>query len=264
MTTFPQHVRRFTFFAALLASLASPVIADVPLYKDLKSYQDGKLGQKPTQSFHSSPIKAPIYQVNTLDVDSIDQSPYLFLTGRYGEKFGPSIVSAKDMSLVWADQTYDFAQAAQPYIFKGQLVLGVWAGQAIQVYNQYYEKLYSVAPQGDCKGVLPDSHESFITADDTVVLIVCPPKEVDLTVIGGQGRGNVADCHVQEIDPVTNELLFDFATLDYFTLEDTHWPLVGKGVFDLGTQAFDFCHMNSVEKVFCPYNHHYSTHLRIY
>lgn len=248
MAHFLWDVRRLSIYI-LLASLLSSVVADAPFSKNLKSYQDGKLGKKPTQSFHSSPVKAPIYQVNKLKVDGLDPSPYLFLTGSYGGKFGPSIVSAKDLSLIWADQSYDFAQAAQNYMFKGEPVVGVWAGQAIQIYNQYYEKLYSVEPQGALKGVVPDSHESYITADNTVVMIVCPIKEVDLSVIGGPKRANVSDCHAQEVDPVTNEVLFDFATLDFFTVEDTHWPIMGKGVFDLGTTAFDFCHMNSIEKV---------------
>lgn len=244
-----RRLRPLAIVAALLVSLTTHVVADMPLHKDLKSYQDGKLGKKPVQWFYSSPLISPLYQANKMDHDMMDPSPYLFLTGRYGELFGPSIASAKDMSLIWADQNYNFAQAAQPYMFRGERVLAVFAGKAIQIYNQHYEKIYSVVPQGKLEGVDPDSHECLLTNDDTVVMIVCPGKEVDLTPLGGPEKGPVANCHVQEVDPVTNEVKFEWATLEYFNITDTIWPIQGKDVFDLGRGPFDFCHMNSVEKV---------------
>lgn len=78
--------------------------ADAPYHLDLDSYQDGAMGKKPFQNFHSSPIRAPIYQINYFNPERIDpSSPYLFLAGSY-LRWGPSIVSSKDLSLVWADQ----------------------------------------------------------------------------------------------------------------------------------------------------------------
>lgn len=252
MTSLLRRLRPIAVVAVLLASLATNVVADMPLHKDLKSYQDGKLGKKPVQWFYSSPLISPLYQANKLDHDMMDPSPYMFLTGRYGELFGPSIVNSKDMSLVWADQSYNFAQAAQVYQFQGQPVLGVFAGKAVQIYDQHYEKIYTVVPQGKLKGVDPDSHECLLTNDDTVVMIVCPGKEMDLTPLGGPEKGPVANCHVQEVDPVTNKVMFEWGTLEYFNITDTIWPIEGKDVFDLGRGPFDFCHMNSVEKVSEP------------
>ncbi|KAI1302909.1 hypothetical protein F5Y03DRAFT_396128 [Xylaria venustula] len=125
--------------------------ADSPYHTNLTSYQEGDLGKKPTQTFFSSPVKAPIYQVNKLDTDRIDDTRFIFLTGGYGG-YGPSIVSSKDLSLVYADHGYNFAQAARPGMLYGKPVLVVYAGDAVRIFNQHYELLYAVQPQGDLKG----------------------------------------------------------------------------------------------------------------
>ena len=64
-----------------------------------------------------------------------------------------------------------------------------------------------------------------------------------MTGVGGPATGKkVGNCHVQEVDPETKEVLFQFATLDYFTVEDSVWDYHGE-------DNWDFCHMNSVQKV---------------
>ncbi|RWA04967.1 hypothetical protein EKO27_g10131 [Xylaria grammica] len=129
-----------TGIPAVLFSLVTYVHADVPHHTNLTSYQAGDLGQVPTQTFFSSPVKAPIYQVNKLDTDNIDDTRFLFLTGGY-DGYGPSIVSSKDLSLVYADQGYNFAQAAHTATLYGEQVLVVYAGDAVRIYNKHYELL---------------------------------------------------------------------------------------------------------------------------
>ena len=233
-------------FAALCALLAPhAVLADQPWSKDLKSYQEGNRGQKPVQHFFSSNVVAPVYQVNTFDVSKVDTSePYMFMCGNYGG-WGPSIVSSKDLSLVFSHQVYGgLAQTARSWEnFKGQRVMSVYVDGAVRIFNQDYEQIYAVVPQGSLKGVYPDSHEAMLTDDDTALLIACPATPVDLTSVGGPASGKqVSNCHVQEIDPDTNEVLFQFATLDYFSVDDTYWKYNNE-------DNWDFCHMNAVQKV---------------
>ncbi|CAM1504161.1 Fc.00g017520.m01.CDS01 [Cosmosporella sp. VM-42] len=230
----------------------SGVSADVPLHTNLSSYQESDVGKKPAQRFHSAPhLGAPIYQVNTFDHEKVDKAPYIFLTGNYsGAGVGPSIISSKDLSLVWADEQYGVSQAAQAYIFKGERVLAVYAGDHIKVYNQHYEQLYQIHSQGDPSRVSPDDHECYLTAENTVILQfgrdVMP---FDMTPIGGPEEGDgVRDRIFQEIDPVTNQVLFEFSTLQHFGLNDSIWPYKGEGVFDMGPFPHDFCHMNSIQK----------------
>lgn len=230
---------------AALAALLPHVAADKPYLTDHAAFQGGHWGEAPKQSFHSSDLKAGWYQVNHFDADKIDQqSPYMFMAGRYGD-WGPSIVSSKDLSLIWADQSYGgLAQTARVWDdFRGERVLSVYSGGAVRIYNQRYELIYSVTPKGSLDGVTPDSHEAMLTKEGTVLMVVCPHQEVDLTNVGGPASGKaVGNCHVQEVDPVTNEVLFQFATLDYFKPEDAEWDYHDE-------DTWDFCHMNAVEKV---------------
>ena len=60
---------------------------------DLEAYQRGRFGVIPMQTFFSSPLKAPIWQINKLDLDKIDDTRFIFTTGWYGGA-GPSIISS--------------------------------------------------------------------------------------------------------------------------------------------------------------------------
>ncbi|KAI5919397.1 hypothetical protein F4810DRAFT_724604 [Camillea tinctor] len=230
----------------LYSLLIIEVAADIPHHTYLPSYQAGEFGSVPAQGFFSSPIKAPRFHVSKLDLDKIDPTPYIFITGGY-DGFGPSIISSKDLSLIWADQRFPDAQAHRTYTFLGQPVCAVFAGGAVHIYNQQYQPIYEVRPQGNLAGITPDSHEAMLTHDNTVVLIVSPAEDADLTSLGEPGAGPIINNHIQEIDPVTNEVKFQFNTRDFFNVEDSFWPVHGEGVFELPGPT-DMWHMNSVEK----------------
>ncbi|KAI8624163.1 ASST-domain-containing protein [Xylariaceae sp. FL1651] len=234
------------FFSSNLLTIIPPVAADVPYYTHLESYQDGKLGQAPNQTFFSSPLKAPVYQVNKLDTEKIDDTRFIFITGGY-HGYGPSIISSKDLSLIWADQRFPVAQAHRTYTLYGQPVIGVYAGDAVLIYNQRYDLIYQVTPKGDYSHLIPDSHEALITHDSTVVMIITTAEEANLTSIGAPGMQKVTSNIVQEVDPGSNEVKFQFNMRDYFRVEDSYWPWDGKGPyhFDWG---HDLWHLNSVEK----------------
>lgn len=231
--------------ATLASLLPAPVVADAPYHVDLQSYQDGALGDIPEQSFHSSPIKAPVYQVNHWDHDKIDtENRFMFMAGRYG-KWGPSIVSSKDLSLVWADQNYNgLAQTARTWDnFKGKRVMTSYSDGRVRVYDESYKQLYVFDGKGDLDGVTPDSHEAMLTADDNILLFLCPGRKADLSRVGGPAEGKkIADCTIQEINPDTKEVLFEWATSSYFKPEDSVWKYHDE-------DTWDFCHMNAVEKV---------------
>lgn len=244
----------------LLLCLVSPllVVADVPWHTNLTSYQAGELGIQPMQTFHSAPhIRAPIYQVNTFNYEKSDHLPYIFLTGNYsGRGQGPSIVSSKDLSLIWAEEEYAMTQHAQSLTFKGQPVIAAFSGDMVRMWNQHYEQYYNIPAQVDPALLRADNHECFITDEDTFVLIYCKYEDADLEPIGGLKDDCARNCYVQEIDPATRKVLFEFNTLDFFGITDTIWPFNGTGLYDMNLECFDFCHMNSIEKV------NYDSHLR--
>lgn len=223
--------------------LARTARADVPYYTDRESYQGAVFGQVPVQTFHSSDLQAPIYQINYWDAERIDMSaPYLFMSGNYGG-WGPSIVSSKDLSLVWGDEGGKIVtQATTTGRLNGEQVLITCRDWHIQIFDQAYNRIHTIEPRGDLSGLRLDCHESSFTHDGTVVMIVCPAKRADLRGLGGIEDGRVLDCTVQEQDPITDEVLFEFSTLSYFGPEDSFADLTDA-------EYWDFAHMNSVEKV---------------
>lgn len=229
---------------AALAALVLPAQADQPYYTNLQAYQDGSMGDVPLQSFHSSPIKAPVYQVNYWDPSKIDvENPYMFMAGRYGA-WGPSIVSSRDLSLVWADQSYaNLAQTARTWDFRGQRVLSTYSDGRVRIYDQNYKQLYVYDGRGDLNGVMPDSHEAMLTYDGHILMFLCPPRHADLSKVGGpRGGKQIADCTIQEVEPDTGKVVFQWETSSYFKPEDSVWKYHGEDVWD-------YCHMNAVEKV---------------
>ncbi|KAI1147322.1 ASST-domain-containing protein [Nemania diffusa] len=235
-----------TFSLFPLLAVLPAVFADVPPNRDLTSYQAGHLGDIPSQTFVSSPLKAPLYQINKLDVAKVDASRFIFITGGY-DGYGPSIVSSTDLSLIWADQDYVIAQATRPGILHGEPVLTVFANDAVRIFNQSYDLLYAITPQGSLKGERPDSHEALLTEDGTVVMVISRREEADLTTMGRDGVDWVTNNHIQEVDPTNNAVLFQFDLRSYFHVEDSFWPWQGEGPYAF-SWAHDLWHVNSVEK----------------
>ena len=236
----------------LYVCFAVKVIADVPWHTNLTAYQAGELGEQPRQHFHSAPhISAPIYQVNAFNYEKADPAPYIFLTSNSsGHGDGPSIISARDLSLIWAEEWYSTSHSAQPFVFKSQWVLAAYANAQVILWNPYYEQIYHVPAQIAPGELEEDNHECFPTDDETVIIIACRKVEADLESVGGAKEGDcIRNCYFQEIDPVNRRVLFEFDTLSIFGLEDSIWPYKGEGVFFMVTACHDFCHMNSVQKV---------------
>lgn len=239
----PWSVTRVSALAALLS--ASLVGADKPYSTDLEAYQTGALGWFPNQTFYSSDIVTPILQINRFDADKIDPdyAPYIFTAGGWNGKWGSLIYSSKDLSLVYQDYSYDaLAQATRVWQLDGKRVYAAIEGDAMRIFNESYDQLYSMVPQGNLKGVSPDTHEAVITDDDTVLLIACPEESIDLTDHGGPKDAKILNCKFQEIDPKNNKVLFEFTSLDYFSPYDSYFN------YSEGS-TWDYSHQNSVQKV---------------
>lgn len=242
--------------------LFAAVVADVPFHTDLQAYQAGALGEQPRQSFYSAPhIHAPIFQVNKFNAEKVDTNGYLFMSGNYNGETGgyqPSMFSARDLSLVWSgDEAPGLVRAVQTYMFKGQPVIGYYAGAEMKIVNQEYRQLYRTKAQlgPDPKKARYDAHEGYLTHDDHVIMIQTRLTPTDMRPIGGPKKGvSLRDCYFQEIDPVTDKVVYEFRGLDHFNLTDTIWPYTRKaGIYQSSAGAFDYCHMNSVEKVMAQF-----------
>ncbi|KAI6783968.1 uncharacterized protein J7T54_001844 [Emericellopsis cladophorae] len=241
--------------AALAARLAS---ADVQLLTSVEQFNslDEEHHGFPQQTFRSSSIIAPVFQVNAWDQSLTEDSPpYIFIGSVYGhEGAGPMILDGKDLSLVYADQQYRNAYHSQAQTINGTQYLTFWEGSHSRghangychVVDEQYNLKYNVTAVG-LDGALADMHEMQITHDDTVIFTTYLNIPWNCTQWGGSEDGLLMDSGFQEVDPATNELLFDWSASHWFDVNDTHARYSpGFGVTD--TSGLDFFHINSVQK----------------
>ncbi|KAH7273108.1 ASST-domain-containing protein [Fusarium solani] len=242
---------------ASVLALAGPSLADLVLYNQANEFTT--LAEASNgfahQTFRSSDIVAPILNINSLNRHGLDDAPYIFLGTVYGQmRAGPMILDARDFSLVYADQHYDNSYCSNVQMFNGSRHLVFWEGVHNRghangyglVYDENYNLVFNVTAQG-LGGALADMHEVQLTSNGTIIFSAYWTIPYDCTIMGGQADAMLMDSGFQEVDPVTNKILFQWAASQYFSLEDTHARYTeGFGVKE--GSGFDFFHINSVEK----------------
>lgn len=93
---------------------------------------------------------------------------------------------------------------------------------------------------------LADFHEFKMVGNDSAVVTVYEPQQVDLLSIGGPVDGWVYELMFQEIDLTLGQAKFEWKALDHVRLEDTLWPIKTRG--NSSQNAFDYFHINLVDK----------------
>ena len=102
-----------------------------------------------------------------------------------------------------------------------------------------------------------DMHEFHLTPEGTALVAIYDPVPADLGAVNGPPDGWILDGVIQEIDIETGDLCFEWRASDHFSVEDTFHGLAGckmsnaaafSGCGNAPESAFDFFHLNSVEK----------------
>lgn len=96
-----------------------------------------------------------------------------------------------------------------------------------------------------------DLREFHITRDETAVITAYQIKPADLRSIGGPQDGRIYDSIVQEIDIETGKLIFQWRASEHVDITQVTPTLdtkAGKYVDHQGRQAWDFFHINSIDK----------------
>jgi hypothetical protein len=213
-------------------------------------------GGFPHQTFRSTDIVAPVFQINSIDRDRLDDQRYLFIGSVYGHmKAGPMIIDTRDFSLVYADQKYENAYTSEAQIIDGERYLTFWEGYHTRghangyclIFDEQYNLKYNVTAQG-LNGALADMHEMTVTNDKTVIFSTYFNIPWNCSSIGGEEDGLLMDSGFQEVDLETNEVLFEWAASKHFSPEDSNARYT-EG-FGVGPDSgYDFAHINSVTKV---------------
>ncbi|CAM1509280.1 Fc.00g030190.m01.CDS01 [Cosmosporella sp. VM-42] len=229
--------------------LAGLTAADQPFYDDLDGYNREVLGMYPNQTFHSTDIIAPLFQVNTFEPGLVDSSGYIFLNGYYGGKGGPAIISSKDLSLVYANFTHDQTFDARAQVKGNEKYLTFFEGPrggVCRVVDDAYNLKWTVTARG-LGNTKADLHEFQLTDEGTGIMAIFQDIKFDLSPIGGRKDAMLGDGVFQEVDLETNNVLYVWRASSHFNLTDTYVPYNPDHHF-MGGEGFDWFHINNIYK----------------
>ena len=156
------------------------------------------------------------------------------------------------------------------YEYHGAPVLAWWNGTlfpepvgrgngVIYIYNNEYEQINKVTLAGNFLELEPgviypsniDVHEVQITPNGSIIVTANNVTQADLTSVGGPANGWVVAGMVYEIDIASNEVLFQWSSLDH--LEQLPFT---ASLYPLGTEgytganqslAWGYFHINAVD-----------------
>jgi hypothetical protein len=202
------------------------------------------------QSFQSQPgLHPPVVTVNQA-ASSASAPGYLFATPFLGPgQYGPMIFDNSG-SLVWfrgvpaGEDAADFRTQS----YRGANDLTWWQGKTYTygygvgvdiVANANY-KTVAVIKAGN--GLQADEHEFLLTPQGSAFVLAYSPVTTDLTSVGGTATGIALDGVIQEIDPHTGLVMWEWHSLGHVEVSESYSKLPG-----LATNPFDYFHINSLD-----------------
>lgn len=209
-----------------------------------------------TQTFKSSDIIAPVFHVNTWDKDLTDDVPYIFIGANYNDDgAGPMILDASDLSLVYADQSWSNSYHSEMQTIHGKPHFTFFAnthegdhpGMRCVIVDQHYQIKYEVRAVSPHR---PDMHELHVTDEGTAIFTTNSKIPFDCTRWGGSKDGHVVNYGFQEVNLLTNEVLFDWKANEHDDPDDSYamWEPESFGLNENSEGTFDLYHYNSVRK----------------
>ncbi|RAL16186.1 uncharacterized protein BO97DRAFT_362667 [Aspergillus homomorphus CBS 101889] len=220
---------------------------------DYREYNDGALGHRPHQEFHSSSEYAPILQVNIWDPDAIsDVGSHIFLRHDGNDSSplsSPLILDSHDLSAVYMNRSFKNVFGTRVQENLGKKYLTFWGGEKGDgigdgyglAYDETYRLAYKISAQNI--QVHSDLHEFAFTGNGTALVTGVDKiraRRSDLQE-GWETpeRFEVLNAVFQETDLETNDVIFDWRALDHINPMDSFEPR-GSG--------WDAYHLNSIQK----------------
>ncbi|GAA6006543.1 arylsulfotransferase family protein [Rhodotorula paludigena] len=212
----------------------------------------------PVQTFHSSNVTPPEWNVLTLDAERVSEGSVLLSYRGTATSQAAPLIMDNNGSLVWSGAEAGYGDSMDLIVqqYKGEDVLtdfysggygyGYW-----NILSTNYSLIRTVSSLNQTEDE-SDFHEFVITENNTALVESWRTTQADLTGAGGDGIGWTWDCVFQEIDisgasRESDELLFEWRALDHMDAGESYFQVENNG--NSSDNAFDFCHINSVEKV---------------
>ncbi|GMG43718.1 unnamed protein product [Aspergillus oryzae var. brunneus] len=212
-------------------------------------YDIGLLGAHPVTKYESFDLASP--EPNILKWDPRCEDKYVFLSprGHFYPHPGPLIFDNKG-DLVWMEDRFGMVMDFRVQRYRGEDYLTFWVGEDDGTrglgLDSTYTLTHTITPLNNQKG---DVHEFQLTPAGTALITIYEIIPYDLTPVNGPPSGWIYDCLFQEIDVETNTLLFQWRASDHYNITETYFPLNGKGGANSSEEAYDYFHMNSVDKL---------------
>ncbi|KAH8647159.1 ASST-domain-containing protein [Xylariales sp. PMI_506] len=245
---------------SVFSALIGVGLCDAPLIYDMVGYNTGAYGWTPNQTYYTSNITSPLWQVNSWDQTQTDKTPYLMLalpqqwngTANQGSgPYGPALFSSEDLSLVYSDPVWKLSKGQSVQLYKGIPYLVFFGG--ILVDNQHGNgSCYLVNSQYQIAHVISgvnapqnaDLHECLLTANGTALITSYYNKPYDLRPLDGPENGTLTDSMFQEIDIATGKLIFEWKAIEHYPLDYSLAVYAEQG----NNSGLDWFHINSVQK----------------
>ena len=126
----------------------------------------------------------------------------------------------------------------EPVLTWWQGVHGGWGDGMYVIFDRSYREIARLRAGN---GLAGDHHEFLLTDRDTALISIYRPVRMDLSSVGGPQRATVMEGVVQELEVETNEVLFEWRSLDHVGFEESSsMPKPDQ------RDAYDYFHINSI------------------
>ncbi|KND86929.1 hypothetical protein TOPH_08417 [Tolypocladium ophioglossoides CBS 100239] len=219
-----------------------------PYFEASTWYDWGLHGACPRQSYQSFGGRSPKLNLARRDSRCHDGLVFLEPRGVYVDMPGPVIVD-NEGNLVWLPTLWGEAMDVKVQRFNGSNYItfrhrtdsGTFGEAGYIMLDESYEVFRQITPVGGVKG---DLHGFQITQDGTALITIYQETQTP-TSSDGLPTSWIYDSIFQEIDLHSGELLFEWHTSDYFPVDESR---ADDGQGDGASKAFDFFHINSIDK----------------
>lgn len=198
--------------------------------------------------FRSSRIKAPKVRITQPPAEGTSRGEIFLSPVSLKDNpnpDGPMIVDERGR-LVWFQQSkgatvFDFKPQTyedKPVLtwWEGRFALGWGYGEYI-VADQSYRELMRISAGNGFRG---DFHDMILTPRNTALVMIYDRVRQDLRPVGGPRDGVAIDNVIQEIEPETGRVLFEWHSIG-------NVPLKQSRIKVKGNRTYDYFHTNSIE-----------------
>ncbi|HLS26789.1 MAG TPA: arylsulfotransferase family protein, partial [Beutenbergiaceae bacterium] len=230
-----------------------PQLRTPPVQELARAAPGGDLATEFVQHYPSAPgIEPPQIDVRGPQAGTVapqdEVTPGLTAIGvknGFGQK-GPMLIDDAGEPVWFQPLTGVDARDVQVQRYHGEPVITWWEGlmaggfgygEAVIADSSYQE----VARVNMAGGYDADSHVVRLTDQGTMLLIGYEPVRMDLSHVGGPADGVVVDNVIQEVDPRTGAMLYEWHSVGQVALAESYLPVPGQG-----DELFDYFHANSV------------------